>query len=51
MEVGGLLLAKWARRNSDSRGGNTCLFSQASDERDNHPILLPEIALGGLLAG
>lgn len=50
IELGGLLLSNWAKRISTGRGNTDCPFSQHKNDCENS-TLLPEIALGGLLAG
>jgi hypothetical protein len=50
VEVGGLLLAQWAKRSSSASSSTQCPFSLPTDECEKS-TLLPEIALGGLLAG
>ena len=49
IELAGLLLAKWVQRSSGSKENNICPFSKQVD--NNNAVLVPEIALGGLLAG
>lgn len=50
VEVGGLFLSQWLKMSGMWQSDKDCPFTKSSDIHEDS-ILMPEIALGGLLAG